>query len=105
MRIGVIKKNGGGGGELETLRWEVDDDGQFIYYNKSEYEVAGIEEDRCYLLTTRQKGRELEIPAVKKGDKYLNLISMEEFEYKEEYEKIEQAARSMMFIGKSYFNL
>ena len=45
------------------------------------------------------------MPAVKRGEKYLNLISYDEFEYKEEYEADEIAVWNIWFdTGIAAFN-
>ena len=59
--------------------YEADGDGQFIYNTDSPYKIADIGDERRYLLNVDSKYTY--IPAVKKGDKFLNLISMKEFEY------------------------
>ena len=59
--------------------YEADGDGQFIYNTDSPYKIANIVDERRYLLNVDSKYTY--IPAVKKGDKFLNLISTEEFEY------------------------
>ena len=47
----------------------------------SYFKVAGIAQDeRKYMLEMKINGDSVYIPAVKRGDKWLNLISMEEFD-------------------------
>lgn len=61
--------------------WELDEYGRRIFYDRSPYFVAGAMESRKYILETKANGSTYCILAIKTGDKYLNLISMEEFEY------------------------
>lgn len=72
-------------GNLYTYRnrkWEQDSEGNYIDYYNSPYKVAGIVDEKRYLLEVEQPdGFSGLIPAVKRGDKYLNLISMNEIEY------------------------
>ena len=81
--------------------WETDNEGNIITYEKeSAYQVAGVMSERKYMLNTQKNnGSSDYIPAVKRGDKYLNLISMEEFEYKETFEPNEQAVMHISFYG------
>ena len=57
---------------------EANEEGDIIYYIDSHYEAANITNERRYLLEIEGSNY---IPAVRRGDKYLNLISMEEFVY------------------------
>ena len=60
--------------------YEKDKDGNDIFYNQSPYKVAGIKDEKRYLIKIRQGSNSDFVPAVKRGDKYLNLISMKEEE-------------------------
>ena len=60
--------------------YEKDEDGNDIFYNQSPYKVAGIKDEKRYLIKIRQGSNSDFVPAVKRGDKYLNLISMKEEE-------------------------
>ena len=60
--------------------YEKDKDGNDIFYNQSPYKVAGIKDEKRYLIKIRQGSNSDYVPAVKRGDKYLNLISMKEEE-------------------------
>ena len=60
--------------------YEKDKDGNDIFYNQSPYKVAEIKDEKRYLIRVRQDSNSGYIPAVKRGDKYLNLISMKEEE-------------------------
>ena len=57
----------------EEIIWEVNENGEYIYYQDSHFRVAGIENEKRYLLESEGAY----IPAVKKNGGYLNLISME----------------------------
>ena len=60
--------------------YEKDEDGNDIFYKQSPYKVAGIKDEKRYLIKIRQGSNSDFVPAVKRGDKYLNLISMKEEE-------------------------
>lgn len=66
----------------DRLWWEVDEDDEYVEHTDSHFKVAGIAGERRYLLqiTPRPSLRCKDgyIPAVKRGDAYLNLVSMEE---------------------------
>ena len=90
--------------EYPNRLWETDAEGkEIIYKDQSPYEVAGVMSERKYILQIECAGKEYFIPAVKCGDKYLNLISMEKFEYKQIIENEEQAIFKLEFIAKDYF--
>ena len=60
--------------------YEADENGEIIKYMDSYFKVAGISQDvRKYMLEVIINGNRVYIPAVKCGDKWLNLMSMEEF--------------------------
>ncbi len=60
---------------------EADNDGKAIYQKESHFVVGGVETEKHYLLEVKVGQRYSFIPAVRCGDKFLNLISMEEFVY------------------------
>ncbi|MDE5601758.1 MAG: hypothetical protein K2J16_04600 [Clostridia bacterium] len=61
--------------------YEADEDGEIIKYRDSYFKVAGIAQDeRKYMLEMKINSDRVYIPAVKRGDKWLNLISMEAFD-------------------------
>ncbi len=67
---------------LQYQRWsELDESGLPIFYKSSHFKIGNIENERRYLFEIDQMGREGLIPAVKRGDTYLNLVSLEEFVY------------------------
>lgn len=67
----------------KNTRFEADEDCQPIKYYKSPYYISGELNNKLYYLELPNGG----IPAVKKDDTYINLVSMESFIYlgKDEY--------------------
>ncbi len=61
----------------------LDENGEMIIYYRSPYFVTGNVNERKYLIKTTNSGQY--ICAIKKGDKFINLISGMEFEWAEEY--------------------
>ena len=86
-------------------RWEVDEDDEFIYYNNSHYKVANSGDEKRYLLRMEQGGSWYTIPAVKRGDKYLNLVSMEEMEYQHKIVSKKYSYAEIQFIHKREYDL
>ena len=84
---------------------ETDENGEPIIYTDSVFKVANIHDERRYLLDIKQHGSNYRIACVKRGDKYLNLISLEEFEYCPEYKKVVLADVPLFFVPKPDFNL
>ena len=76
-----------------------DENGHVIIYNESHFKVAGIENERRYLLD----GRYL-VPAVKRGEQYLDLVDGELIDYTPG-EESDYATVDFAFIGKAYFDL
>lgn len=76
-------------GKKPFKRFEVDQNGNFIEYNISPFKVADVTDQKMYFLNVYVGY----IPTVKKDGKYFNLISMEEFDYKDgvEYYKKQDA--------------
>lgn len=62
--------------------FELDEFNNRIIYNRSHFKQAGVENEKLYFLKPYTYNNGYLIPAVKRGDKFLNLISMEEFDYK-----------------------
>ena len=66
----------------ETIFYEANESGEEIIHTENHFRAANIgETERRYLLSVVGDNGIEKIPAVKRGDKYLNLISMEEIEY------------------------
>lgn len=95
----------------DDFRFEVNEHGEFVEYKHSPYTVAGVLDRKLYMLDIYNYG----VPAIKQGDKYFNLVSMDEFVcegdwqyYKKLYNGIAEKAipaLSFGFIIKSYFDL
>jgi len=80
--------------------WETDENGEHIYYEKSYFHAAGIENEKRYLLGIPHH---VNIPAVKREGKWLNLISMEEIDLEVAVRKYPDF--SISFIPKPLFDL
>ena len=90
----------------ENKKWETDESGERIYYDVSPYKAAGIKDEKRYLLKMEQASLNYAtIPAVKRGDKFLNLMDMKEFEYVEKSETYKYPYFFTMFPPKSFFDL
>lgn len=82
--------------------FEKDELGNDILYYNSHFKVAKIDkETKCYLIEMRNSNNNL-IPAIKKGNNYLNLVSMEEFGL---YSSTRYPDYGISFIPKTSFNL
>ena len=90
----------------KNKKWETDESGKRIYYNVSPYKAADIKDEKRYFLTIKQgEYNESLIPTVKRGDKFLNLMDMKEFEYVSESETYKYPESNASFIPKKYFDL
>ena len=85
-----------------------DENGFVIKYDESHFKIAGIENERRYFLYTeladffgRKEGL---IPAVKRGEQYLDLVDGAMIDYTPGMES-EYAVMDIAFINKSYFDL
>lgn len=85
-----------------------DDNGQVIVYDESHFKVAGVGNERYYFLSTvltvyfgHTNGL---IPAVKRGDKYLDLVDGEMIDYTPGMESAYTVA-DIEFINKANFDL
>lgn len=85
--------------------YELDENGDKKIYNVSPFKAANVLHEKKYLLSVNSGGIKTTIVAIKSGDKYLNLISMEEFEYSPKIEEGEQPDHYVSFISKKYYNL
>ena len=85
--------------------YEKDKDGNDIFYNQSPYKVAGIKDEKRYLIKVRQGSSSSYVPAVKRGDKYLNLISMKEEEIVLKSNEEINETWTISCIYKPYFDL
>lgn len=85
-----------------------DENGQVIIYNESHFKVAGIENERRYFLSTvcavyvgMERGL---IPAVKRGEQYLDLVDGEMIDYTPGMESA-YAIAEIVFINNTGFDL
>ena len=67
-------------GEMERV-YETDENGEAVRYLVSPFKMAKIKNERLYLLSANLEEDGCRFPAVKRGDKYVNVISMEEMDY------------------------
>lgn len=89
----------------DRIVYEVDENGEKIVYNVSPFKAANVLNEKKYILKTKIEGGSSTLIAVKRGNKYLNLISMQEFEYKEEYGFCEQPEYFVSFLPYKQFDL
>ncbi len=90
----------------DNIKWETDEGKERIYYKESPYKVAGISEERRYVVTIIQAIHyPSTVSAVKRGDKYLNFMDMKEFEYVPESETFVYPYFSMSVPPKHHFDL
>lgn len=85
-----------------------DENGQVIIYYESHFKVAGIENERRYFLSTiptvyigHSRGM---IPAVKRGEQYLDLVDGAMIDYTPGMESA-YAIAQIAFINKAHFDL
>lgn len=86
-----------------------DENGLVFIYNDSHFKVAGIENERRYFLSTKMMvelgvGSTGLIPAVKRGDQYLDLVDGAMIDYTPGMQST-YAVAEIGFINKSYFDL
>ncbi len=60
--------------------YEINENGEFVEYKDSHFKVADMSADKKYLIEINVPNNSGYIPAVKRGNKFLNLVSMEEFD-------------------------
>lgn len=89
----------------DRIVYEVDENGEKIVYNVSPFKAANVLNEKKYVLNVEIEGCARILVAVKRGDKYLNLISMKEFDYVYKMDSYEQPFHSIGFVKKKYFNL
>ena len=86
------------------------ENGDVIAYRQSHFKVAGIENERRYLLEirstiTNSSGTDALIPAVKRGEQYLDLVDGALIDYTPGMESSSYAVELLYFIPKPDFNL
>ena len=85
-----------------------DENGEIIEYRESHFKVAGIENERRYLLRTplnADGSSTALIPAVKRGEQYLDLVDGELINYEQGVYSVTYATGGIHFIPKLNFNL
>jgi len=99
-----IEIDGGEGAVKQKKTWEKDATGNDVYYECSPYKAANILNEKLYLLNIKKNGDE-QIPAVRREDKYLNLVSLELFEYNSNLDFEMQATTIIGFWPKKEADL
>ena len=108
MREEVVDENGHTSiyTDRELFR---DENGNAIIYHQSHFKVAGIENERRYLLSivsvSHGSGSDALIPAVKRGEQYLNLVDGTLIDYEPGMQSATYAVEHLSFIPKSDFDL
>lgn len=87
-----------------------DENGDVIVYHQSHFKVAGIENERRYLLSIvstvdYSSGSDALIPAVKRGEQYLNLVDGTLIDYEPGMQSATYAVEYLYFIPKYDFSL
>lgn len=85
--------------EFPNRLWEIAESGNAVYHRVSPYKLANVDGEKKYLLAVKQDGKTDYIPAVKRGDRYLNLISLQEFDYQSEYAENAQPTMGIIEIS------
>ncbi len=67
--------------DVDNRLWEADDNGEFIYRTDSVYKAAGVKDEKRYILRLGGSNTFFFIPAIRYEDKFLNLMSMEIYDY------------------------
>lgn len=84
----------------------LNEEGKAIVYHQSHFKVAGIENERRYILLINDGGNySAKIPAVKRGEQYLDLVDGALIDYTPGMESEAYATGDITFIGKSNFDL
>lgn len=104
----IVDANGNVIAQSFNQKFIRDENGQVIFYNDSHFKVAGIEHERRYFLSTvctvyvgLNTGL---IPAVKRGEQYLDLVDGAMIDYTPGMESA-YAIADIGFINKSNFDL
>lgn len=79
----VPRKDGYMSASFKLDYYDKDKEGNINKYHNSPYNYYNVLEEKLYLLFIYRDGKSegAYVPAIKKGNNFLNLISMEEFEY------------------------
>lgn len=90
-------------GKEEAIK---DENGEPIQYSESHFKVAGIGDERRYLLQLQTGAAPHYIPAVKRGEQYLDLVDGSLIDYVPGVDTFAYATADILFISaKSYFDL
>ena len=81
--------------------YEYNEYGELIVYNQSHYKVAGVLEEKLYMIGDSSGV----IPALKKGDMYLNLISPQDKLLSFDEIKKESEDSFIIFHGVNVYDL
>ena len=97
-------------GELVThhdVMYKQDEEGNYYGFRVSHFKAVNIENEKRYFLIIYDKSGSKRgiVPAVKRGDKYLNLASWEEMEFYPGLKSKECVVSDIHFIPKKEFNL
>ena len=107
-RENIVDENGNIIAQIFNGEYIRDENGDVIVYHQSHFKVAGIQDERRYFLSTKLTvyvGRETGlIPAVKRGEQYLDLVDGALIDYTPGMESA-YAIAHIGFINKSYFDL
>ena len=105
---GVYDANGNLLAQASNREYIRDENGQAIIYQESHFKAAGIEGERRYLLTTKAAeflgGASSLIPAVKRGEQYIDLVDGALIDYTPGMESA-YATADIAFINKPDFDL
>ena len=87
-------------GIYPDCKWIADENGNYVNYRVSHYKAANIQNEKRYLLHVEQAGEYTGgfIPAVKRGERYLNLVSMEEMDYETNLAQKKYATGFILFF-------
>ena len=90
--------------EYRDRRLKTDADGQYISYRVSHFKAANINGERRYFLPVyfgEESRTPSFIPAVRRGELFLNLVSMEELQYRPEMVTGQDAVSDISFFAKA----
>lgn len=93
----------------ENREFYRDENGDVVVYHQSHFKVAGVENERRYLLgissTVNGSSSDALIPAVRRGEQYLDLVDDALIDYVPGMESKTYAVEYLYFIPKPNFNL
>lgn len=97
-------------GELVThhdVMYKQDEEGNYYGFRISHFKAVNIVDEKRFLFQIYDDAGSKRgyAPAVKRGDKYFNLVSWEEFEFYPKLRSEECVISGIFFVGKSDFDL